>query len=132
MPLHWNVEKLREIVIDPVPSHKLNGEDVLDIWKNTLSKCSPENAGDMRDMESYIKTIYGMDLDAFKGWKMYQESIPATKDLLEAIIVKLRDSAFDAEAYVPVMSEALEWCPDRQIACLNMIYSALYSKKDTE
>ena len=92
----------------------------------SLSRYQPSNAEEGKDMESYIKTIYGMDPDAFKGWKMYQESITTTKDLIEAIFVKLKDNAFDAEAYVPEICEAIKYCPDRQIACLNMVYSTLH------
>ena len=130
-PLHWDVGKLREIVMDPIPYHKLEGKDIIDIWMKELLKYVTDEAKDERDMESYIKTIYGMDPDAFKGWNMYEKSISATKDLIEAIFVKLKDNAFDAEAYVPEICEAIEYCPDRQIACLNMVYSALYSKKNT-
>ena len=126
MPLHWNVEKLKEIVMDPIPYHKLGGEDILGIWTNSLSRYEPNNAEEGKDMASYIKTVYDIDSDAFKGWKMYQESITTTKDLIEAIFMKLKDSAFDAEAYVPEICEAIKYCPDRQIACLNMVYSTLY------
>ena len=130
MPLHWNVERLKEIVMDPIPYHKLGGEDILGIWTNSLSGYQPGNAEEGKDMASYIKTVYDIDSDAFKGWKMYRRSIPTTKNLIEAIFMKLKDSAFDAEAYVPEICEAIKYCPDRQIACLNMVYSILHGKKN--
>ena len=86
--------------------------------------------GKGRDIESYIKFIYNIDPDAFKGWKMYDQYIEHTKDLIEAIFVKMEKlEDADLKAYVPEISEAMKWCPDRQIATLTMVYSALYSKK---
>ena len=71
-----------------------------------------------------------MNPDAFKGWKMYKRYIEHTKDLIEAVFVKmekLKDD--DLAAYIPVISKAMKKCPDRQMATLMMIYSALYSTK---
>ena len=67
-------------------------------------------------MESYIQTLYGLDEDAFRGW---------------TVLVRLRDSPSNAQAYVPELCEALLWCPDRQMACLTMLYAALHSTQDT-
>ena len=62
---------------------------------------------------------------------MYTESVPGTKDLIEAVFVSLRDRPEDAQAYVPEMCEAITYCPDRQIATLSMLHGALYSTRDT-
>eukprot|EP00866_Antonospora_locustae_P000523 jgi/Antlo1/523/1106 len=81
-------------------------------------------------MASYIKTVYGIDKNAFKGWKMYTKSLAETQALLEAVLVRLRDCTKNARAYVPELCEALRWCPDRQKACLAMVYRALYGGED--
>ncbi|KAL0265727.1 UNVERIFIED_CONTAM: hypothetical protein PYX00_011442 [Menopon gallinae] len=72
----------------------------------------------------------GRDREAFKGWKMYDSSVPATRDRVEAVVLKLGESRVDAEAYVSDLYEALLYCPDRQMATLNMVYGALYAKRD--
>ncbi|KAL0265735.1 UNVERIFIED_CONTAM: hypothetical protein PYX00_011450 [Menopon gallinae] len=61
---------------------------------------------------------------------MYDSSVLATRDLVEAVVLKLGDSRVDAEAYVPELCETLLYCPDRQMATLNMVYGALYAKRD--
>ncbi|KAL0265930.1 UNVERIFIED_CONTAM: hypothetical protein PYX00_011647 [Menopon gallinae] len=63
---------------------------------------------------------------------MYKESVQATRDLVEAVVLKLGESRVDAEEYVPELCEALLYCPDRQMATLNMMYSALYAKRDAK
>ena len=135
MPLHWNVSRLASIVLDPVTQHTLSGEEILHIWTSALAKYQTEHEterrDDGRDMASYIKTMYGIDPDAFRGWKMYPESVPGTKDLIEAVFVSLRDRPEDAQAYVPEMCEAITYCPDRQIATLSMLHGALHSTRDT-
>ena len=61
---------------------------------------------------------------------MYEQYIEQTKDLIEAIFVKMEKlEDADLKAYVPEISEAMKYCPDRQIATLTMVYSALYSTK---
>eukprot|EP00866_Antonospora_locustae_P000737 jgi/Antlo1/737/1273 len=81
-------------------------------------------------MASYIKTVYGIDKNAFRGWKMYTKSLAETQALLEAVLVRLRDCTKNAEAYVPELCKALWRCPDRQKACLAMVYRALYGGED--
>ncbi|KAL0265820.1 UNVERIFIED_CONTAM: hypothetical protein PYX00_011535 [Menopon gallinae] len=126
---HWNINKLRSIVLESVPESKHSAEEVLDIWRDKLERYAPV-CTDGRNMEIYIKTLWGIDREAFKGWRMYEASVPATRDLVEAVLVSLQDRPVDAEAYVPELCEALLYCPDRQMAELNMVYSALYAKRD--
>ena len=57
--------------MDPVIPHTLSGEEILHIWTSALAKYQTEHETERRDMASYIKTMYGIDPDAFKGWKMY-------------------------------------------------------------
>eukprot|EP00866_Antonospora_locustae_P002427 jgi/Antlo1/2427/2377 len=127
--LHWNIERLRHIVVDSVTLPTLSAHDLLAIWTQRLAKHAPPNT-DGRDMASYIKTVYGIDENAFKGWKMYTKSLAETQALLEAVLVRLRDCTKNARAYVPELCEALRWCPDRQKACLAMVYRALYGGED--
>ncbi|KAL0265936.1 UNVERIFIED_CONTAM: hypothetical protein PYX00_011653 [Menopon gallinae] len=127
---HWNIARLRTIVLERVPESKHSAEEVLDIWRKKLAQYAPV-CTDGRDMESYIKTLWGTDKEAFKGWRMYDSSVPATRDLVEAVLVSLQDRPVDAEAYVHKLCEAMVWCTDRQIATLNMVYGALYAKRDT-
>ncbi|KAL0265728.1 UNVERIFIED_CONTAM: hypothetical protein PYX00_011443 [Menopon gallinae] len=126
---HWNIDRLRGVVLESVPKSKHNAEEILDIWRKRLARYAPVRI-DGGDMESYIKTLWGTDREAFKGWRMYEESIPATRDLVEAVLVSLQGRLVDAEAYVPELCEALLYCPDRQMAALNMVYGALYAKRD--
>ncbi|KAL0265729.1 UNVERIFIED_CONTAM: hypothetical protein PYX00_011444 [Menopon gallinae] len=126
---HWNITRLRTIMLERVPESKHSAKEILDIWRNKLARYAPV-CTDGGDMESYIKTLWGTDKEAFKGWRMYDSSVQATRDLVEAVVLKLRKSRVDAEAYVPELCEALLYCPDRQMATLNMMYSALYAKRD--
>ncbi|KAL0265726.1 UNVERIFIED_CONTAM: hypothetical protein PYX00_011441 [Menopon gallinae] len=125
----WNITRLRTIVLESVPESKHSAEEILHIWRNKLARYAPV-CTDGRDLESYIKTLWGTDKEAFKGWRMYDSSVPATRDLVEAVLVSLQDRPVDAEAYVPELCEALLYCPDRQMATLNMVYGALYAKRD--
>ncbi|KAL0265929.1 UNVERIFIED_CONTAM: hypothetical protein PYX00_011646 [Menopon gallinae] len=127
-PLHTGTS-LRTTVLESVPESKHNTEEILDIWRGKLVRYAPFHA-DGRDMESYTKFIYSIDIEAFKGWRMYEESVPVTRDLVEAVVSKLVESRVDAEAYVSEVCEALLYCPDRQMATLNMVYGALYAKRD--
>eukprot|EP00866_Antonospora_locustae_P000384 jgi/Antlo1/384/174 len=127
--LHWNIERLRHIVVDSVSPPTLSAHDLLAIWTQRLAEHAPPNT-DGRDMASYIKTVYGIDKNAFKGWKMYTKSLAETQALLEAVLVRLRDCTKNARAYVPELCEALRWCPDRQKACLAMVHRALYGGED--
>ncbi|KAL0263889.1 UNVERIFIED_CONTAM: hypothetical protein PYX00_010960 [Menopon gallinae] len=126
---HWNITRHRAIVLERVPESKHSAEEILDIWRKRLAQYAPVRT-DGRDMESYIKTLWGTDREAFKGWRMYDSSVPATRDLVEAVLVSLQDRSVDAEAYVPELCEALLYCQDRQMATLNMVYGALYAKRD--
>ncbi|KAL0265939.1 UNVERIFIED_CONTAM: hypothetical protein PYX00_011656 [Menopon gallinae] len=126
---HWNITRLRSIVLERVPKSKLIAEEILNIWRKKLARYAPVRT-DGRDMESYIKFIYSTDKEAFKGWRVYDSSVPATRDLVEAVLVSLQDRPVDAEAYVPELCEALLYCTDRQMATLNMVYGALYAKRD--
>ncbi|KAL0265720.1 UNVERIFIED_CONTAM: hypothetical protein PYX00_011434 [Menopon gallinae] len=126
---HWNIDRLRGIMLESVPKSKHSAEEILDIWRNKLARYAPV-CTDGRDMESYIKTLWGTDREAFKGWRMYDSSVQETRDLVEAVVSKLGESRADAEAYVPELCEALLYCPDRQMATLNMVYGALYAKRD--
>ncbi|KAL0265799.1 UNVERIFIED_CONTAM: hypothetical protein PYX00_011514 [Menopon gallinae] len=126
---HWNITRLRSIVLESVPKSKHSAEEILDIWRKRLARYAPVRT-DGRDMESYIKFIYSTDREAFKGWRMYDSSVPATRDLVEAVMLKLGESRVDSEAYVPELCEALLYCTDRQMATLNMVYGALYAKRD--
>ncbi|KAL0265940.1 UNVERIFIED_CONTAM: hypothetical protein PYX00_011657 [Menopon gallinae] len=126
---HWNITRLRGVVLESVPKSKHSAKEILGIWRDKLARYAAFRT-DGRDMESYIKTLWGIDKEAFRGWRMYKESVPATRDLVEAVVLKLRKSRVDAEAYVPELCEALLYCPDRQMATLNMVYGALYAKRD--
>ena len=114
-PLHWNIDRLRLIRVESVSPHTPSAHDLLAIWSGTLARHTLPTA-DRRDMESYIQTLYGLDEDAFRGW---------------TVLVRHRDSPSNAQAYVPELCEALLWCPDRQMACLTMLYAALHSTQDT-
>eukprot|EP00866_Antonospora_locustae_P002414 jgi/Antlo1/2414/551 len=127
--LHWNIERLRHIIVDSVTPPTLSAHDLLAIWTQRLAEHAPPTT-DGRDMASYIKTVYGIDENAFQGWKMYTKSLAETQALLEAVLVRLRDCTKNARAYVPELCEALRWCPDRQKACLAMVYRALYGGED--
>ncbi|KAL0265931.1 UNVERIFIED_CONTAM: hypothetical protein PYX00_011648 [Menopon gallinae] len=126
---HWNITRLRSTMLESVPESKHSAEEILGIWRKKLAQYAPV-CTDERDMESYIKTLWGMDREAFKRWRMYDSSVPATRDLVEAVVLKLGGSRMDAEAYVPELCEALLYCSDRQMATLNMVYGALYAKRD--
>eukprot|EP00866_Antonospora_locustae_P001865 jgi/Antlo1/1865/2014 len=127
--LHWNIERLRHIIVDSVSPPTLSAHDLLAIWTQRLAEHAPPTT-DGRDMASYIKTVYGIDENAFQGWKMYTKSLAETQALLEAVLVRLRDCTENARAYVPELCEALRWCPDRQKACLAMVHRALYGGED--
>ena len=148
-PLHWNIETLKDIKLDPVPRHELEGQKIIDIWKDTLCKYASEEdkAGRKEDapdedgfsrIEGYIRVLYGLGRSAFNLWPMYPESVESTKDLIEAIFRRMEDNIKaksrgaedEAKSYLAEMSEATKWCPDRQMAAFNMIYSALYFKTD--
>ncbi|KAL0265933.1 UNVERIFIED_CONTAM: hypothetical protein PYX00_011650 [Menopon gallinae] len=107
---HWNIDRLRGVVLESVPEIKHSAEEILDIWRKKLAQYAPVCI-DGRDMESYIKTLWGIDKKEFKGWRMYDSSVPATRDLVEAVLVSLQDSP-------------------GQMAALNMVYGALYAKRD--
>eukprot|EP00866_Antonospora_locustae_P002230 jgi/Antlo1/2230/1897 len=127
--LHWNIERLRHIIVDSVTPPTLSAHDLLAIWTQRLAEHAPPTT-DGRDMASYIKTVYGIDKNAFQGWKMYTKFLAETQALLEAVLVRLRDCTENARAYVPELCEALRWCPDRQKACLAMVHRALYGGED--
>ncbi|KAL0265932.1 UNVERIFIED_CONTAM: hypothetical protein PYX00_011649 [Menopon gallinae] len=128
---HWNITRLRGIMLEDVLESKHSAKEILDIWRKKLARYAAFRT-DGRDMESYIKTLWGTDKEAFKGWRMYDSSVPATRDLVEAVVLKLGESRVDAEVYVPELCEALLYCPDRQMAELNMMYGALYAKRDAK
>ncbi|KAL0265724.1 UNVERIFIED_CONTAM: hypothetical protein PYX00_011439 [Menopon gallinae] len=86
---HWNIARLRAIVLESVPERNHSAEEILHIWRNKLAQYAPIRT-DGRDMESYIKTLWGTDREAFKGWRKYEE----------------------------------------QMETLNMVYGALYAKRD--
>ncbi|KAL0263977.1 UNVERIFIED_CONTAM: hypothetical protein PYX00_010858 [Menopon gallinae] len=109
---HWNITRFITIVLESVPKSKLSAEEILDIWRNKLARYAPVRI-DGKDMKSYIKTVWGTDKETFKGWRMYEASVPATRDLVEAVVLKLGESRVDAE-----------------MAALNMVYDALYAKRD--
>lgn len=133
MPLRWNVARLRKIFMNNIPEHRLGGSEILDIWKCVLAKYEPRES-DGIDMESYIKTVYSMDKDGFQGHHMYSESVHDTINCIEAVFVRLRDlegdSTCDIEAHVLEMCKAIRQSPLRQLSSLNMVYSALHSKKN--
>lgn len=91
------------------------------------------------DIESYIKFIYSIDENAYTGWKMYDGHIDSVRDLIAAILVRMKsklasnssDDEDEVRSYLSVMDEAVKWCPDRQIAELNVLYSALYGTKES-
>lgn len=132
MPLHWNFARLRKMSLEKVPEHRLEASVILDIWRRVLAKYEPRRS-DGIDMESYIKAVYGIDKDEFRGQHMYAESVLDTKDRIEAAFLSLQDhegdTVCDTEAYVSEMCKAIRQGPFRQLSTLNMIYSALHSGK---
>lgn len=134
MPLRWNTAKLRKISMDKVPEHRLEGCEILSIWRSVLSKYEPRR-DDGIDMESYIKAVYGIDRDAFRGQHMYGESVLDARDRIEAVFLYLRDregdAACDTQAHVAEMCNAIRQSPFRQLSSLNMVYSALHTGKST-
>eukprot|EP00866_Antonospora_locustae_P001732 jgi/Antlo1/1732/1129 len=64
--LHWNIQ--RHDSLSSKASHPIHSPH------NLLARHAPPTT-DRRDMASYIKTVYGIDKNAFRGWRMYTESL---------------------------------------------------------
>ena len=137
--LHWNVKKLKLIKEDPIPKHKHDGKYILKLFRRKLKEYEPESdSSNKKTIENYIKVLYKVEDNTFGIWEMYEELVETTKDMLEAIFLKMaekvdsriEDEINDVKSYLSVISEGVKYCPDGQISRFSMIYSALYSRSE--
>ena len=137
--LHWNVKKLKLIKEDPIPKHKHDGKYILKLFRRKLKEYEPESdSSNKKTIENYIKVLYKVEDNTFGIWEMYEELVETTKDMLEAIFLKMAEKVDsrivneinDVRSYLSVISEGVKYCPDGQISRFSMIYSALYSRSE--
>ena len=73
MDIHWNLEKLKEIKLDPVPVHEKDGNEILRIWSG-LSKYEEPVENDERNIEGYINFLYkGLNPKEVWKWKHHDD-----------------------------------------------------------
>ena len=117
----WNMKEIRKLRLDQVPKHKLSDVEIVGILENKLGLYLPDQEL-IEKIVSYIRSLYGTDGGTFKGWRMYEELVESTKDLVEAIFKMMEKN--DVIACLREIEKAMEYPPDRQIAVLNRTYYA--------
>jgi len=139
-PLHWNLEKLKLLINNRVPSSEYTEQQMLEAWTGSFAPLIVKENNEL--MANYIKKLYNPDME-YKRWPMEQKFIPMTKDLLEAVFkeclkVDSRQdkSKQDKEAIIrsnlSAICTGIKHCPDRQISELRFAYGVLKGNEQNE
>jgi hypothetical protein len=134
MPLHWSLERLKQLVNITLSTSSFTEEQMLNAWESIHSTLISKERSAL--ITNYIGKLYNPELECQGFVPMKTEFIPMAKDYLEAIFKKyskLREKAkteeIDAEGIilssVQDICASFEYCPDRQISEFRLAYDIL-------